>query len=253
MLVALAQFGDQFIVWFESLFGEQGAYGVQVLRIVGIDIVLAGDNAVVIALACRSLPPRQRTVGIVLGAAAAIMLRILFTLIVQQILGIHWLKLAGGLILLWIAVKLILAEEASEQSVKSGASLWEAIRIIAIADMVMSLDNVLAIAAAAHGDPNLIIFGLLLSIPLVVGGATLISRLLTRYPILVWAGAALLGWVAGELIATEPVLKPALDSMAQVLSISPDAVARVFEIVGAGLVCVVGYVIQMSTVRKTEA
>ena len=253
MLVALAQFGDQFIVWFESLFGDQGAYAVQVLRIIGIDIVLAGDNAVVIALACRSLPPKQRTMGIILGAGCAILLRILFTLVVQQILDIHWLKLAGGLILLWIAVKLLLAGEASEDSVKSGASLWEAVRIVAIADMVMSLDNVLAIAAAAHGDYNLVIFGLLVSIPLVVGGATLITGLLTRYPILVWAGAALLGWVAGELIVTEPVLQPALESLSQALSVTPKAIYRAFEISGAALVCIIGYLIQKSSGDKSEA
>lgn len=253
MLVVLAQFGDQFIVWFESMFGEQGAYAVQVLRIIGIDIVLAGDNAVVIALACRSLPPQQRTVGIILGAGAAIILRILFTLVVQEILDISWLKLAGGLVLLWIAVKLLLAEESSDESVKSGASLWEAVRIVAIADMVMSLDNVLAIAAAAHGDAGLIIFGLLVSIPLVVGGATIITGLLTRYPIFVWAGAALLGWVAGELIATEPVLKPAMDGLASALTVTPKTIARIFEIAGALLVCTVGYMIQRSIRNRYEA
>lgn len=253
MLVALAQFGDQFIVWFESVFGDQGAYAVQVLRIIGIDIVLAGDNAVVIALACRSLPPKQRTIGIILGAGVAIILRILFTLVVQELLDISWLKLAGGLVLLWIAVKLVLAEEASEESVKSGASLWEAVRIVAIADVVMSLDNVLAIAAAAHGDAGLIIFGLLVSIPLVVGGATLITGLLSRYPALVWAGAALLGWVAGELIATEPVLKPAMDSFASALSVTQKTIARIFEIGGALLVCTVGYMIQRSIRGRSEA
>lgn len=253
MLVALAQFGDQFILWFESLFGAQGSYAVQVLRIIGIDIVLAGDNAVVIALACRSLPPKQRTMGIILGAVAAILLRILFTLVVQQILDVHWLKLAGGLVLLWIAVKLLLTEEASEDSVQSGSSLWEAVRIIAIADMVMSLDNVLAIAAAAHGDANLIIFGLLVSIPLVVGGATLITGLLTRYPIFVWAGAALLGWVAGELIATEPVLAPAIDGIAHALSATPKFVARLFEVGGAALVCAIGYVIKLGMDQRPAA
>ena len=252
MAVVLAQFGDQFVFWLDSLFGPMGAYGIQVLRIIGIDIVLAGDNAVVIALACRSLPPQQRTMGIILGAAAAILLRILFTLVVQQILGIQLLKLLGGLVLLWIAVKLLLAEEASDDSVKGGSSLWEAVRIIAIADMVMSLDNVLAIAAAAHGDTQLIIFGLLVSIPLVVGGATLITGLLTRYPIFVWAGAALLGWVAGELIATEPVLIPAISGLADLIFVESKTIARVFEIGGAALVCLIGYVIKRHTQERAE-
>ena len=170
----------------------------------------------------------------------------------QQILDIHWLKLAGGLILLWIAVKLLLAEEASDENVKSGASLWEAVRIVAIADMVMSLDNVLAIAAAAHGDSQLIIFGLLVSIPLVVGGATLITGLLTRYPLFVWAGAALLGWVAGELIATEPVLRPGIEALANAISVTPKTIARIFEIGGALLVCAIGYIIKNSN-NRTEA
>lgn len=232
------------MTWLETLFGPEGAYAVQVLKIIGIDIVLAGDNAVVIALACRTLPPKQRMLGILLGAGTAVVLRVLFTLVVQQLLDISLLKLIGGLLLFWIAVKLLLAEEPSDHSVKSGASLWEAVRIIAIADMVMSLDNVLAIAAAAHGDAMLIIFGLIVSIPLVVGGATLITNLLTRYPALIWAGAALLGWVAGELIATEPVLRDAVQSLAAFLGQSPKFVARIFEVLGALLVVGVGYSIK---------
>ena len=252
MLVALLQLSDQFGQWFEGLFGPSGAYALQVLRIVGIDIILAGDNAVVIALACRSLPARQRTMGIILGAGAAILLRVLFTLVVQKILDVSLLKLAGGLVLLWIAVKLLIAEESGEDGIKGGTSLWEAVRIVAIADMVMSLDNVLAIAAAAHGDSNLIIFGLLVSIPLVVGGATLITNLLMRYPALVWAGAALLGWIAGELIATEPVLKPAIDELAASFSVTPRAIARVFEVSGAAIVCAIGYMIKRSVEETAE-
>ena len=253
MLLALAQFSDQIIAWLELVFGHLSDNAVHVLRIVGIDIILAGDNAVVIALACRSLPARQRTMGIILGAAAAILLRILFTLAVQQILDIHWLKIAGGLVLLWIAVKLLLAEEADEGSVQHGSTLWDAVRIIAIADMVMSLDKVLAIAAAAHGDPKLIIFGLLISIPLVVGGATLITSLLTRYPVLVWAGAALLGWVAGELIATEPVLQPRIEDISVALNVTAKHIELASEIAGAALVCLAGYLIQRNTAPQTGA
>jgi YjbE family integral membrane protein len=241
------------MTWLETLFGPAGAYAVQVLKIIGIDIVLAGDNAVVIALACRTLPPRQRMMGILLGAGAAVLLRVIFTLVVQELLDVNLLKLIGGLLLFWIAVKLLIANDSGDGDYKSGANLWDAVRIVALADMVMSLDNVLAIAAAAHGDPWLIVFGLLVSIPLVVGGATLITNLLTKYPILVWAGAALLGWIAGELIATEPVLQPAMEGLAEFLGVTVKTVARMLEVAGAGLVCGIGYVIQRSGERRNEA
>jgi YjbE family integral membrane protein len=253
MALALAGLGGEFATWFDALTQSLGAYVVQVLKIIGIDIILAGDNAVVIALVCRTLPARQRMAGIVLGAAAAVILRILFTLIVQQLLDIHFLKLLGGLLLFWIAVKLVIAEESNEGGVKGGSTLWEAVRIVALADMVMSLDNVLAIAAAAHGDPSLIILGLLVSIPLVIGGATLITSLLTKYPVLIWGGAALLGWITGELIATEPALWPAIHRLADLLGTTPWMVARIFEAVGAGLVCAVGYLIKRLAGDRAEA
>lgn len=235
-----AGFSDQIFDAISSMFGSYGPTAVAIAKIIGINIILSGDNAVVIALACRSLPPRQRMIGILLGAGAAIILRIIFTVLINQLLGIHYLKLIGGLLLFWIAVKLLTQEEASEESVRSGSSIWEAVRIVAIADIVMSLDNVLAIAAAAGGDVNLIIFGLIISIPLVIGGATLITNLLTRYPILVWAGAALLGWVAGELLATEPALAPAVESLAEMLGITTKWIARVFEVLGALIVIGIG-------------
>lgn len=227
--------------WSEVVLGTLGDYPVQVLKIIGIDLVLAGDNAVVIALACRTLPPRQRLTGIVLGALAAVVMRILFTLAVQKLLDIQLLKLAGGILLFWIAVKLLLNEEGGGNGGSSGSSLWEAVRIVALADMVMSLDNVLAVAAAAHGDPLLIVFGLAVSIPLVVGGATIITGLLTRFPILVWAGAALLGWVAGELIATEPAIRSGLDDLAAALHLTSHVTHRLIELAGAVLVCIVAY------------
>jgi YjbE family integral membrane protein len=253
MTVALMGLAGQSTTWLETLFGPAGAYAVQVIKIIGIDIVLAGDNAVVIALACRTLPPRQRMMGILLGAGAAVVLRVLFTLVVQELLDVNLLKLVGGLLLFWIAVKLLIANDSNDGNYKSGTSLWDAVRIVALADMVMSLDNVLAIAAAAHGDPWLIIFGLIVSIPLIVGGATLITSLLTRYPVLVWAGAALLGWIAGELIATEPVLQPAIEGAAGFLGVSTKMVARLLEVTGALLVCTIGYVIQRSCERRNEA
>ena len=154
------------------------------------------------------MPPKQRFWGIILGAGAAVGLRIFFTVILAYVLELPWLRLVGGLLLLWIAVKLLVQDEADEASVESSDNLWGAVRTVAIADVVMSLDNVLAIAAAAHGNMSLIIFGLAISIPLIVAGATLIMALLTRFPLLVWAGAGLLGWIAGELMVEDPVSAP---------------------------------------------
>ncbi|MBO0763593.1 MAG: TerC family protein [Hyphomicrobiaceae bacterium] len=251
MLVALAAWSDELAQYLQTVMGVDAELVVTVLRIIGINIILSGDNAVVIALACRSLPRGQRLVGIVLGAGAAVVLRILFTLVVQELFGLPWLKLVGGLILLWIAVQLLLGEEASEDSVRSGSSVWEAVKIVAIADIVMSLDNVLAIAAAAGGHTGLIILGLVISIPLVVFGATLLTWLLDRVPILVWAGSALLGWVAGELIATEPIMQPYLMLAADSLGVSLKIVARAVETSGAVLVVVVGWIISKATARRT--
>jgi YjbE family integral membrane protein len=237
-------YAELILTWISALFGANGTTVVAVLKIIGINIVLSGDNAVVIALACRSLPPGQRAIGIALGAAAAIILRIIFTVVVQQLLDVPFLKLAGGLLLFWIAVKLLLSEEATEESVTSGSNLWEAVRIVAIADVVMSLDNVLAIAAAAKGDHMLVIIGLLISIPLVVFGSTLIVNLLQRFPILVWAGAALLGWIAGELIAKEPTLEPALSQFATIVSLPMPTLVFLCQGGTAALVVLIGWVIK---------
>jgi YjbE family integral membrane protein len=249
MLVAMAAWSDQLAQYLQTTLNIDADLAITVLRIIGINIILSGDNAVVIALACRSLPPRQRVIGIILGAGAAVILRIIFTVIVQQLLDVPFLKLIGGLVLLWIAVKLLLGDEASEDSVKSGASVWEAVKIVAVADIVMSLDNVLAIAAAAGGHTGLIIMGLIISIPLVVFGATLLTWLLDRLPILVWLGSALLGWVAAELLATEPVLVPYLQVVADSLGISLKAITRTVEVAGAVMVVAVGWAITRANGR----
>ena len=178
-------------------------FALQLLQIIWINVLLSGDNADVIALACRSLPPRERRIGVLLGAGAAVALRVVFTLVVVSLMEVPYLKLVGGALLVWIAVKL-LTDETDEASVKQSDTIWNAVRTVAIADMVMSLDNVIAIAAAAKGSAALIIFGLGLSVPLIVFGATLIITVLQRYPALVWAGAGLLGWVAGSLIVSDP-------------------------------------------------
>jgi YjbE family integral membrane protein len=181
------------------------AFWLPLFEIIWINILLSGDNAVVIALACRSLPERQRTLGVMLGSGAAVALRVIFTVLVVELLGLPFVKIAGGVLLLWIAVKLAGAEEPQKE-VRPANTLWSAIRIIAVADAVMSLDNMIAVAAAAKGSKLLILLGLALSIPLLVFGSTLVLALFNRFPVLVWAGAVLLGWIAGNLIGTDPDL-----------------------------------------------
>jgi YjbE family integral membrane protein len=181
------------------------AFWLPLLEIIWINILLSGDNAVVIALACRSLPDRQRTLGVMLGSGAAVALRVVFTVLVVELLGLPFVKIVGGVLLLWIAVKLAGAEEPQKE-VRPANTLWSAIRIIAVADAVMSLDNMIAVAAAAKGSKLLILLGLALSIPLLVFGSTLVLALFNRFPVLVWAGAVLLGWIAGNLIGTDPDL-----------------------------------------------
>jgi YjbE family integral membrane protein len=176
---------------------------ISLVQIIWIDLLLSGDNAVVIALACRNLPEEQRKVGIWLGAGAAIGLRIVFALIITYLLAVPFLKIVGGLLLFWIAIKLVHGDD-EHGDVQGGTTLWGAVKTIAIADAVMSLDNVLAVAAAAHGNVWLFVFGLLLSIPLIIYGSTMILTVLSRYPMLIWLGAALLGWIAGDMIANDP-------------------------------------------------
>lgn len=179
---------------------------IALLQIIWIDILLSGDNALVIALACRSLPPKQQKIGIFFGTGAAIGLRVLFAIIIAYLLAIPYLKIVGGALLFWIAVKLMLPTEEEEQAEHAGtpAGLWGVVRTIVIADAVMSLDNVIAIAAASHGNTVLLILGLAISIPLIVFGSTLILKAIERLPALVYAGAGLLGYIAAEVILTDP-------------------------------------------------
>jgi YjbE family integral membrane protein len=194
-------------------------FWIAVAQIIGVNIILSGDNAVVIALACMMLPARQRLWGMILGAGVAVLLRVVFTLVVAQAMGYPFLKLVGGLLLLWVAVKLVAPDEEGDSKVESAETLWRAVRIIAIADIVMSLDNVIAIAASAETaalrvdathamaiKSSLIIFGLATSVPLIVAGSALLMALLERFPILVWAGGALLGWVAGDIMIKDEAL-----------------------------------------------
>jgi YjbE family integral membrane protein len=177
--------------------------GMSLVEISWLNLLLSGDNALVIALACRQLEGRQRRLGIIFGAGAAVLLRIFFTAGVSYILNFPFLRAIGAALLLWIAVKLILGEDADDDAIAGHTSLWRAIRTIVVADVVMSLDNVLAIAAAAHGSELLIVIGLTISVPIVILGSTLIVSILNRLPILVWAGAGFLGWIAGEMLVAD--------------------------------------------------
>jgi len=179
---------------------SSSTFWISLLQIIWIDLLLSGDNAVVIALACRSLPENRKKIGIWLGAGAAVGLRIIFALVVSYLLAVPYLKVIGGVLLFWIAIKLAVGEEESHGNIEASESLWKAVRTIAIADAVMSLDNVIAIAAASRGHPELFIFGLLLSIPLIIMGAQLLTSIIERFPLLVWLGAALLGWIAAEML-----------------------------------------------------
>lgn len=174
-----------------------------ILSIVLIDIVLAGDNAVVIALAVRTLPPRQRLLGIALGSAVAVVLRIGLTFVASQLLALNYVKLVGGLLILWIAVKLLIDNTGDRPEGKAAGGLWQAVWLILVADVTMSLDNVLAVAGASKGSLPLLIFGLALSIPLVVFTSNLLSRLMDRYVVIIYVGAAILGKVGGDMVMTD--------------------------------------------------
>ena len=176
------------------------------LQIMGINILLSGDNAVVIAMACRALPPKERFWGMILGAGAAAVLLILFTGIVATLMELPYLKLAGGLALFWVAIKLVAPQEHdSEDTPEAVEDLWRAVRVVVVANIVMSLDNVIAVAAAAKGNYFLLALGLAVSIPVVIAGSALFLAILERFPIVIWAGGALLGWIAGSLLPDDPV------------------------------------------------
>jgi YjbE family integral membrane protein len=188
-------------------------FWVALTEIIWINVLLSGDNALVVAMACRGLAPRHRLWGMILGAGAAVLLRIFFTAIVATVMKLPYFKLVGGLALIVIAAKLLVPEKEEDDGVRTASHLWAAIQIVVVADVVMSLDNVIAVAAAAEGSIPLLVLGLASSIPLIVAGAVLIMALLDRLPVLIWAGAALLGWIAGDIIATDPVVHPRLHGL----------------------------------------
>lgn len=184
----------------------QSPFWTAALEIVLINVLLSGDNAVIIAMACRALPARQRLFGLLIGGAVAVLLLIVFAAVLTRLLQVPYLKIAGGLALLYIAVRLLLPQAADRNEMQTSTHLWRAVRIIVVADVVMSFDNILAAVQVARGDMALLAIGLAVSIPVILAGAALITALLDRLPILVWAGAALLGWVAGQTIVGDAAL-----------------------------------------------
>jgi YjbE family integral membrane protein len=186
---------------------ENPEFWVGLLKIIWINILLSGDNAVVIALAARGLPPEQQRKAILFGSGAAVVLRIGLTIIAAWLMALQGLQVIGGLLLLWIGAQLLANEEESDSDAKEQANLTSAVRTILIADVVMSLDNVIGVAAAAKGDQALLIIGLAISIPLVVFGSSMMIKLMERYPSIITFGAALIGWVGGETIASDVLLK----------------------------------------------
>ncbi|MFC5300636.1 YjbE family putative metal transport protein [Azospira restricta] len=222
------------------------AFWVALIQIIGADIVLSGDNAVVIALATRSLPPQQQRLAIFWGTFAAVAMRVTLTVVAVALLKLPVLKLVGALLLLWIAVQLLLPEEESEGGSAVGGSLAAAIRTILMADLVMSVDNVIAIAAAAKGNFVLLMIGLAVSIPLVIFTSTFLLKLMERYPVIITVGAALLGWVAGEMAVTDPLVADAVKANASWLHTAAPAA-------GALLVVAVGKWLAARAVTTEEA
>jgi YjbE family integral membrane protein len=213
------------------------AFWVGLLKIIGVNIVLSGDNAVVIALAARSLPARQQKAAVLWGSGAAVVMRIILTIFAVALLSLPWLKLVGSLLLFWIGVKLLIPQEGGED-VDASDNLIAAIKTILIADLVMSIDNVIAVAAAAQGSYTLLILGLAISIPLVIFGSTLLLHLMERWPVIITIGGGLLGFVAGEMMVTDPVLKDWLTGV----GVAFDAEGKNPKVGGLSLEIMVGLV-----------
>lgn len=215
------------------------------LKIIGVNIVLSGDNAVVIALAARSLPEKQQKLAIFWGSGAAIAMRIVLTLFAVALLALPWLKIVGSILLLWIGVKLLTDNEEGDEGVQSHDSLPAAIKTILIADLVMSLDNVIAVAAAAKNDTLLVIIGLAISIPLIIYASTLLIKVMERYPIVITIGAALIGWVAGEMAWDESVFSSFTSQF-------PKWYEYIAAAIGAGLVILLGKLLAKKTSAAKE-
>lgn len=221
------------------------AFWIAVGQIILIDIVLSGDNAVVIALACRNLSPEQRRKGIFWGVAGAVTLRVILTTFAALVMNLPWLKCIGGLMLVWIAVKLILPEDEEGHDIQSSEHLWGAVKTIVVADFVMSLDNVIAVAGAAHGSLVLLLFGLAVSIPLIVWSSQLIMHWMERYPVIVLLGAGLLGYVAGQMVMTDPGVLGLLPPL-------PEWIGKLAGAAGAVLVVALGRWLELRLLAKKD-
>ena len=217
------------------------AFWLALGQIIWVNILLSGDNAVVIALAARSLPPKQQKQAILIGSGAAIAMRIVLTLVAAQLLQLPWLKLIGAVLLIYIGVTLLLPEDEGDHEGKEVGGMFAAVRTILIADLVMSLDNVIAVAAAAKGDTTLLIIGLAMSIPLVIFGSTLLLKVIERFPIVVWLGAGLLGFIAGEIVVDDPAVKDSLLAMGAAIGIPAANLPITLGIAGIVLVLAIGW------------
>ena len=217
------------------------AFFIALVQIIAIDIVLGGDNAIIIALACRNLPPKQKRLGILWGTAGAITLRVILVFFASALMTTPGLRLIGGVLLLWIGIKLLTdqADDDLEGKIAEKGSLLGAIQTIIIADFVMSLDNALAIAAAAKGSMFLVVFGLVVSVPIIIGGSAIILKVMERYPFIITLGAGLLGWLGGDLIANDKINASILPA---IIVQSPWIAA----IAGAGIVVGLGSLLRAS-------
>jgi YjbE family integral membrane protein len=231
-------------------------FWIAVGQIIMIDILLGGDNAVVIALACRGLPPAQRTKGIIWGTAGAIVLRVILIFFALTLLAIPYLKLVGAALLVWIGIKLLMPQDGDEHgNIQSSDKLWAAVRTVIVADLVMSLDNVIAIAGAAEGAGGdhkmpLVIFGLLVSIPIIVWGSQFVIKLMDRFPIVITLGGMLLGWIAGTMAVGDPALASVFQ---QTHGEAAPMVRYSAGIAGALLVLVVGLLLRKRATPQTAA
>ena len=227
---------------------SQPQFWVSVVEIIWINVLLSGDNAIVIALACRSLPPKQRLGGMIIGTVVALAMRLAFAGIVSSLMLFPYIKIVGGVALLWIAVKLLMPDKTEPDGAHSSDSLWRAVRMIALADVVMSLDNVIAVAAAANGNHALLVFGLGISVPAIVAGATVIMAMLNYFPLLLWAGAGLLGWIAGDVIAGDPIVADHADGLG---TGAHEKIRLASSAVGAAGTVLVGHLLRMRQVKET--
>lgn len=248
---------------------HEPSFWLAVGKIIWINVLLSGDNALVIAMACRGLRGRNRLWGMIIGAGIAVVLLITFTGVVATLMSLPYLKLVGGLALIAIAAKLLVPEDEGDE-VAAGTTLWHAVRIVVIADIIMSLDNVIAVAAAANGQLPLLILGLAISIPMIIAGAALIMLVLDRLPVLIWLGAMLLGWIAGEAIASDlavaPLLHHLLDGKIAFdiagtsavfgsslhLNVGSDVVEWLASVVGALVVLIAGSIWRARKLREAK-